>query len=148
MGPVVVVMAALLLNTALTTQEESSAQKPPKKGDRVVVVGCLSGPVLEASEIRQADANGTYPLTLGFRLTGDKKLLKQMRNEEDGKVVEVTGVLKSELPDRDERPGAQVGKTRIVIGGGTPQGVQQQTSRALPALEVKSYEARVASCGG
>jgi hypothetical protein len=144
----IVVAAVLSLSAALVAQQETAAAKPPKKGDRVVAVGCLSGPVLEANEIRAADATDAYPLTVGFRLTGDKKLLKQMREEENGKLIEVTAILKSELPDRDSRPGTQVGKTRIVIGVGTPQGMQQQTSRALPALEVKSYEARVASCGG
>ena len=143
-----VAVAILSLGALLTAHQEHSAAKPPKKGDRVVVVGCLSGPVLEANEIRSTDASETYPLTVGFRLTGDKKLIRQMRDDENGKVVEVTGVLKSELPDRDTRPGKQVGKTRIVIGVGTPQSMQQQTSRALPALEVKSYEARVVSCGG
>ena len=142
----ILVAALLSLSPALVAQQDSPADKPPKKGDRVVVVGCLSGPVLESNEIRSRDATETYPHTVGFRLTGDKKLIRQMRDEENGKVVEVTGVLKSELPDRDTRPGKQVGKTRIVIGVGTPQSMQQQTSRALPALEVKSYEARVASC--
>jgi hypothetical protein len=142
----VVIAAVLSLSTVLVAQQEAPAEKPPKKGDRVVVVGCLNGPMLEANEIRSADATEAYPLTAGFRLTGDKKLLKKMRSEEDGRLVEVTGVLKSELPDGDTRPGKQVGKTRIVIG--TPQSTQQQTSRALPALEVKSYEARVVSCGG
>ena len=144
----ILLAAVLSLSAALMAQQDTPAEKPPKKGDRVVVLGCLSGPVLEASQIRSADATTNHPLTVGFRLTGEKKLIREMRDEENGKVVEVTGVLKSELPDRDTRPGKQVGKTRIVVGVGTPQSMQQQTSRALPALEVKSYEARVVSCGG
>jgi hypothetical protein len=142
----VLVLAMSLVG--VPAQQDPPVQKPPRKGDRVVVVGCLSGPVLEANQIRSADATTTHPLAVGFRLTGDKKLIKQMRGAEDGKVVEVTGVLKSELPEGDTRPGAQVGKARIVISGGAPQNMPQPTSRPLPALEVKSYEPGVASCGG
>ena len=56
-----------------------------------------------------------------YRLTGDKDQLKQMRNEHDGKVVEVTGILKSTLPPSDEVRGKTFGKSRITVGIGTPQ---------------------------
>ena len=131
-----------------TFQQEQPADKPPQKGDRVVVRGCLSGPMLESTEMSAAESTRTFPTAVAFRLTGDKKLLKQMRKTEDGKVLEITGVLKSELPQGDTRLGTQIGKTRIVVGAESPHSTLSRGAPPMPVLEVKSYEPLVASCGG
>lgn len=143
--------AALIALTAVLGAQEAPPDRPPQKGDKVVVRGCVSGPVLEATQIARADSTrAPLPTLVRFRLTGDKKLLKEMREAENGRVVEITGVLKSELPQGDSRPGRQVGKTRIVVGVGTPSAgtMERQAPPSFPALQVKSYEPLVASCGG
>ena len=84
--------------SAAAAQKEKDASRPPKKGDAIMVRGCLTGQALEASELGSTDITGAPSSGVTFRLTGDKTLLKQMRDEHDGKVVEVQGVLKSNLP--------------------------------------------------
>jgi hypothetical protein len=136
------------LMAVAAAQEKKPATDIPDKGDRVIVRGCLSGAVLEASETKVADATGHLAAAVTFRLTGDKGLLKRMRKDHNGKVVEITGILKSNLPQGDARRGKTIGNTRIVVGVGTPHSRQPEGPPSLPVLEVKSYEAMPASCGG
>jgi hypothetical protein len=70
-----------------------------------------------------------------------------MRHEENGRKVEISGVLKSDLR-QDGTPGKQVGKTRIVVGVGTTDTMQQQAPPHRPVIEVKSYEPLAVACGG
>ena len=143
----ILVVAAASLFTVSGSALQTSAEKPPQKGDRVVARGCLSGSVLRATETTVVDGAGTHTAAVDFRLTGKKDLLKDMRTKEDGRVVEITGVLKSDLP-RPETAGKQIGKTRIVVGVGSRDTMQQQAPPHLPVLEVKSYEGFATSCGG
>lgn len=134
--------------TTLGSAQARPVEKEPQKGDRIIVRGCLSGPVLESTEMSIADRDGMLASGVTFRLTGDKDLLKQMRKEDDGRIVEVTGVLKSDLPRTDTKRGKRIGNTRIVVGVGRPQTMREQGPPHMPVLQVKSYEPRMISCGG
>ena len=73
-----------------------------------------------------------------------------MREEHDGKRVDVTGILKSTLPQDSATRGKTVGRTKITLGVGstsTQRGAPDLQS-SLPVLEVKSYEGSGARCGG
>ena len=141
---------ALLLPVAgVIAQDKAPSNTPPgKKGDAIAIFGCLRGSALEATDL--GGSEDVSPVTHGmtFRLTGDKALLKEMKEKHDKKVVEVRGVLKSDLlpPSWAERT---VGNTRISIG--TPSTgsatADQETKRSVPVVEVKSYEGRDISCG-
>lgn len=139
-------MSAIFLIVALaltgSVQQEKSAGKLPEKGDTIIVKGCLKGSSLEATETGVVDAEDRMMTALVYRLTGDKDLLKKMRKEFDGMVVEATGVLKSTLP-AGETAGATIGKTRIRIGVGSSHigsPATAEANRSIPVLEVKSYE--------
>jgi hypothetical protein len=142
-----VCLTALLTATADTAvnTQESPAAKPARKGDRLVLRGCINGPLLEGIETTKAD-DPVLPPGLTFRLSGDKKLLKQIRSEENGRKVEITGILKSDLP-QDGGVEGRVGKTRITVGVGTPDAMHQQTPPHRPVLEAKSFEPLGMSCG-
>lgn len=139
------VVLAVPLSAAPAARQDAAADKPPRKGDRVVVRGCINGPLLEGIEATRDTP--AFPPGLTFRLSGDKTLLKKMRNEENGRKVEIRGVLKSDLR-QDGSPGKQVGKTRIVVGVGSTDTMHQQTPPHRPVIEVKSYEPLAVSCGG
>ena len=142
-------MSALLLLLAAFVIQEKPPTKAPSKGDGIVVRGCLSGTALESSETRIVDRrNSTYGSAVTFRLTGDKDVLKQMRKDFDGMVVEVTGILKSNMPTEDGRHVGQVGKTRITVGVRTPQSQSPHDPPYRPVLEVKSYEGLGTICKG
>jgi hypothetical protein len=131
-------------------QGTPTENRPPKKGDTIIVEGCLRGGTLESTRTSTKDTTGTLDTALIYRLTGDKKILKKMREDHEGEVVEVTGELKSTLPVSDGR-GTQIGRTRIYIGGtasrpGAP--IQQsEVNRSIPVLQLKSYEGRAVKCG-
>src|SRR5688572_13898894 len=95
-----VLAAAVALAPAL---QEKPAAKTPQKGDSVLVKGCLRGNSLESTETGIVNSDATMMTALVYRLTGDKATLKSLRAEHDGKVVEVTGILKSKLSSADER---------------------------------------------
>jgi hypothetical protein len=141
---------ALLLPVAgVVAQDKAPSNTPPsKKGDAITISGCLRGSALEATDVGGSEDASAVTQGMTFRLTGDKALLKEMKEKYDKKVVEVRGVLKSDLLPTSwaERT---VGKTRISIG--TPSTgsatADQETRRPVPQVEVKSYEGRDVSCG-
>lgn len=102
-------MTVLLLSfaaaPAVFAQKPPDAEdKAPAKGDQVIARGCLSGTMLSASETRQAKGAGKLDGAMTYRLTGPRGTLRSLRHEHDGEIVEVTGVLRSDLPD-DARAG-------------------------------------------
>ena len=130
--------------TALA-QEGAPSGKPVQKGDSIVVKGCLTGTALEATEasgLEAAAADGG----LTFRLTGDKKLLKSLREEHDRKIVEVRGILKSDPPLSGA--GTRIGKMRITIGAASPATgrPEAESRRSVPVLEVRSFDGGQTSC--
>jgi hypothetical protein len=144
----VVVAVLFLAHAAPASQKEERPSRPPKKGDAIVVRGCLTGQALEATELGRTDSTGALSNGLTFRLTGDKNLLKQMREEADGKVVDVEGILRSELPSQSVAT-RKVGRMRITIGSpaASPNSQEAETRRSLPVLEVRSFNGSTTSCG-
>lgn len=141
------VIAALAL--VILPAQEKPATKVPEKGATIVVRGCLRGSALESTETRALDAEEQLVTRIVYRLTGDKATLKQMRQEHDGSVVEVTGILKSKLPP-DDILGKTFGNTRVRIGVGAPRAGSPaaEANRSIPVLEVKEYEGVPVKCGG
>lgn len=118
-----------------------------RKGDTLAVKGCLTGNALEATETSAPDLTGLLAGGLTFRLTGDKGLLKQLRSSHDRKLVEVKGVLKSDLAQQAGQS-RNVGRVRIGIGTASPNSgrPEAETRRSLPVLEVTSFEGASTSC--
>jgi vacuolar-type H+-ATPase subunit F/Vma7 len=143
-----VVLFILLAVTAGAGQESAPGAKTPKKGDTVVVKGCLEGALLRSTDTSLVDETATLSTPLTYQLKGDRKLLKQLRDEHDGRIVEVTGELKSKLPDSSARS-MTVGKTRIVVGVGAASSTtdrRNEPMEALPVLDVKSFEGSGTTC--
>jgi hypothetical protein len=141
---------ALAVALAGTFQADRSANRAPKKGDSILVKGCLRGRSLESTETSIVDSDAATLTSFVYRLSGDKSLLKKLREEHEGSVVEVTGVLKSTLPPDGMVGGRTIGK-RVRIGIGSPHvgsGVDAEANRSLPVLEVKNYEGVAVKCGG
>jgi hypothetical protein len=116
----------------------SAADDPkPRKGDTVVVRGCLGGGVIETLDVATKDGKSRAVAAISFRLTGDKKLLKTLKDEHTNHSDTITGVLKTDLPDERKAVGARIGNTNIGIGMVNPHA---STERALPVLEVKELE--------
>ena len=127
---------------------QESKSRPPKKGDRVVVTGCLDGRALTATDVRGAEQDQPRPLTaVTFRLEGNRTLLRDLREKGNERIVRVEGVLKSDLP-REEGGGRQAGRVRITIGEpvSSPGSMQEQNRRAIPVLDVKSFEGASTPC--
>jgi hypothetical protein len=136
---------ALLVAPALA-QPQKPPSKPPKKGDAISVKGCLTGGALQATEVEGLEGTGLLEEGLTFRLTGNKALLKSLRDKHDRKLVAVAGVLKSDLPHLAGQT-RSVGRMRITIGGVTPDpNAIAENRRVLPVLEVKSFDGGETSC--
>jgi hypothetical protein len=151
MSKILLACCVVVVGAAIASASQTEKAKVPKKGDTVVVKGCLRGNAVESAEIMSVGAEGEkrpedeVP-TLTYRLQGSKDLLKELRDKHDRKIVEVKGVLRSELGGSGI--GRDVGRTRITIGvdprtGRSPQG----SDRAVPVLEATSFEASTVSCG-
>jgi len=129
---------APLLVLLLAAPGLSAADDPrPRKGDTVVARGCLGGGVRETLDRKTTDGKAREVAALTFRLTGDKKLLKTLKEEHTDHSDSITGVLKTDLPDEKKAIGTRIGNTSIGIGIANPNA---STQRALPVLEVKAFE--------
>jgi hypothetical protein len=126
-------------------QDETPPAKGVKKGDQIVVRGCLNGGALHATDLGNARMSDELPSGVTFRLTGDKALLKKLREEHDGKLVEVEGVLKSDLP-KESVASRRIGKMKVTIGTPSPNSMSE-SQRSLPVLDVKSFDGSATSCG-
>ncbi len=141
------ILLIALMPAVGAAQKEAPPSGGVKKGDVISVRGCLTGSALEATDIGTKDALDALASGTTFRLTGDKNLLKQMRDKHNHRVVDVEGVLKSDLGN-DGVASRKVGKMRITIGApnahpGTPE---TDSRRSLPVLQVKSFEGSTTSC--
>jgi hypothetical protein len=141
---------ATLVLPAAAVQDKPASGKVPDRGSQVVAEGCLQGATLRSAELTTTDTTGTLATPLTYQLKGDKGLLKRLRDEHDGRVVRVTAILKSQLPD-NERHAKKIGNTTISLGIRTtsprePSSVHE-TSASLPVLEVASYEGLGTHCG-
>ncbi len=137
---------ALLLPVAGVAAQEKPVAAPSKKGDRIAIYGCLRGSALEATDIGGSD--DVSPMTQGvtFRLTGDKKVLKELKEKQEKKLVEVHGVLKSDLQQR--YPETKLGRVRIGIGSPSTGSASaaDEAKRSVPVVEVRSFKGSDTSC--
>ena len=136
-----IALLALVLIGGAPAQEKKTSDdlKPPRRGDDVVAKGCLAGGTFESTDVsgRDKDDNETrYIEFITFRLTGDKKVLEDIRMNHSGHADVLKGELRSDLP----RPGAgrTIGNSRIKIGAG--RGMSPESPPPLPVLQVSSFE--------
>ena len=109
----------------------------PRKGDEVIAKGCLGGGVLDTLDITSVDGKKRHIEQVSLRLTGDKKLLKTLKDEHANHSDKLTGVLKTDLPGDRKGLETRIGNTSIGIGMVDRNAGRQ---RALPVLEVKEFE--------
>jgi hypothetical protein len=141
-------IVALLLS-AMPLSAQSGTQKPPKKGDSISIKGCLRGSAVEQADLLVDDQEGNTRESdqvpaLTYRLQGDKKILKELKDKYDRKTVGVKGILRSELSRSGI--GTDVGRTRVTIGV-DPRNPTRGAEQPLPVLEVQSFEGSTVSCG-
>lgn len=144
-----IVFGVLVLSATVLSSHQDQVPKEtiPAKGDTIIVRGCLEGPFLQSTETRTFDDTGRMSTPVSYQLKGDKTLLRRLRGQYDGQIVEVTGILKSTMPQPDPKRGTRVGRTRITIGVGRSSVDPRAPSReALPELEVKEYEGAGIRC--
>jgi len=140
-------LTIVLLFSGMVAQEKPAEQpRELKRGDTIVVRGCITGGTVETSDAQANDSTGTHTGFVTYRLTGDKKALKQIKQEHDGHVDIVTGILKSDLPARNTPRGKRVGNTRITVGVGAQPTHDPNVVQYLPVLQVKEVEHTDVNC--
>ena len=142
--------ALVLLCAPAMPLAQDNVQKPPRKGDAVIVRGCLRGSAVEEADLLtdgkegEPKRNDAVPV-LTYRLQGDKSVVKELKDRYDRRIVQVKGILRSELSRNV--PGTTVGRTRITIGADprNPTGGAEQ--QQMPVLEAVSFEGTTVNCG-
>ncbi|HVL68064.1 MAG TPA: hypothetical protein VM364_12445 [Vicinamibacterales bacterium] len=133
-----VVLVMLVLGAALQHPPKEEP-KQPKRGDSVTVRGCLTGSVIESSDSTVRDPGGELHHYVTYRLTGDRKLLEQIRKEHQGHLDVVKGILKSEPPTTTVHS-RRIGRTSVYVGVGATSTQRNDPAPAMPVLEVKELE--------
>lgn len=138
-------LLALLAAVVIATvpAQEKEPERRPQRGDTLVARGCLGSGVVEAAELEDEAGRVRYAVPLTYRLSGDKKLLKTLKEQHAHHADLLTVVLRSDLPDERRSAGARIGNTRIGLGIPDPNPSNRQV---LPVLEVKGFEHRDIRC--
>ena len=145
-----VILAAIVAAAVpLGAAQKETRPGTMKKGDPIGVRGCLTGGALEVTDLGSTETTTGLTGPTTFRLTGDKKLLKQMRDDHDGKLVDVEGVLKSDLTNQTVQS-RKIGRMRITIGAppAQPGSPDAEARKSLPVLEVRAFTGSTTSCRG
>src|SRR5687768_10461731 len=83
----IALLVLALIGPGVGQEKGGGDAKPPKRGDTVEVRGCLSGGSLDSTEVISRDKDdkeSRYYEFVTFRLTGDKKVLQEIRMEHSG----------------------------------------------------------------
>lgn len=138
-----------LLAAILGIAQDVKPDKPRVPSDSVelVVVGCLTGRALKASEARQVDVErGPDVRGRTFRLASKGKVTDDIKREH-GHLVEVTGIVKRSALDED---GVKLGR-RVTLGGGPPVAGSSRPPSAAANVDVMDATLvrwRANSCSG
>jgi hypothetical protein len=140
------IAAALTLVSLASPVAPQEKPRVPKDSVELVIIGCLTGRSLKASDVRLVDTqSGPDVRSRSFRLAGKREVMAAV-SEEDGRLVEVVGLVKrSALDDQ----GLKISK-RIEIAGGSPVSRSGIPSPAdtVAVMDVSSIRRRASSCGG
>lgn len=148
-----VLLLSLAVAAPATAQKptDEKPDKPPVKGDEIVVRGCVSGSMLQSFDTRRIDNTGELTGAITYRLTGPRQIVRALRSDHNKHIEDVTGILKSDLPDdANGARGKRIGNTRVFIGIGAPGQRGNSPGDAMPhmpVLEVISFEHVAGSCG-
>jgi hypothetical protein len=142
----IAMLLVLLLLPVAAQEQEPKKSKPLGRGDLVEARGCVKGSVLETSDISRQGSDERYTDLPNFRLTGDKKVLDEIRKEHDGHADVIHGELRTDLPTSSDAPGKRVGNTRITVGVSPGRGMGPEPLPPLPVLKATSIEHTGASC--
>ena len=143
-----VLMLTALLLFALPligpVQEKSTGEiKAPQSGDLIVVKGCVANATIDSNEVTGADKETRYFEFITFRLSGDKKVLDEIRKEHVGHSDVLHGELRSNLP-KPGQAGKMVGNSRVTVGVG--RGMLPEPAPPLPVLKVSSINHTGINC--
>ena len=139
-------LASLTILFAAASGGPQERPRVPKDSVEIVVIGCLKGRLLKASDVRYLDTqSGPDVRSRSFRVAGKRDVMTEVKRE-NGHLVEVNGLVKrSALDDR----GMKVG-SRVEINGGPPvsrSGIPS-IGDTVPVMDVSSIRRRSTSCGG
>lgn len=139
-------LASLTILFAVASNTPQERPRVPDDSVEIVVIGCLKGRLLKASDVSYVDTqSGPDVRSRSFRVAGKREVMTEVKRE-NGHLVEVTGLVKrSALDDR----GIKVG-SRVEIHGGPPvsrSGIPS-VADAVAVMDVSSIRRRAMSCGG
>jgi hypothetical protein len=138
--------AALTLVSLVAPDAPQEKPRVPKDSVELVVIGCLTGRALKASDVRLVDTqSGPDVRSRSFRVAGKREVMAAVA-EEDGRLVEVVGLVKRSALDEQ---GIKINK-RVEISGGSPvsrSGIPGPAD-SVTVMDVSSIRRRASSCGG
>ena len=113
------ITAAILLVSGTLIAAQEGEKKVPKDSARITLQGCAKGRTFTVGpKSEHSSANLDIAPGRHFRLNGDKKLLAQIKGNED-RMVEIIGIVRK--ADLNPPQGLTVAGGRVKIGGADPR---------------------------
>jgi len=120
-------------------------QPEPERGS-VAIRGCVAGDTITSVSPDTIDSGSVLVAGRMYRLTGNRRLLNQIRTEHDGHLLDVTGEIKggAEPPMATHRK--KLGKATIYVGRGQSAVSPPPSGPELPTLKIEGFRLVQTNC--
>ncbi len=143
-------MLALLLGCAapLAGQDAAPDAAPPARTPGTVVLqGCVAGGALTMTTAEEGETDPGVVAGASYRIAGRKAIVKQLKIEQSGRRVEVTGKVKGQFAPKGSGQRRDIGG--VSVGIGLPNSNPNAPSvPEMPAFEVESFRPLDIDCDG
>jgi hypothetical protein len=136
---------ALFAVTALTAGGGSvvsgqTTDAPKPKSTRAtpqIIQGCLTGSIISSIEVDEVSAPLELPPGATLRLAGAKDLVRSLKKEHNGHLLELSGKMKGSFGP--PTPTRSFGGVSVGINGAHAQGPNTPSVPSMPSFDVKAF---------
>ena len=129
-----------------TEPPQRPADQPKPEQGSVAITGCVAGDTLTSVSPDTVDSASVLVAGRTYRLTGNRRLLNQIRRQHDGHLLEVIGKIKGGAEPAMVVHRKKLGKTAVYVGQGKTAISPPPSGPELPTLAVEGMRLIQTNC--
>jgi hypothetical protein len=135
----------LLAHAPDTDAQDDATPAAPRKPGAIVLQGCVSGGALTMITADEGQASPDIMPGASYRIAGPKSVVKQLKTQQNGRWVEVTGKVKGQFAPKGSGQRRDIGGVSVGIGLPTSDPNAPRVPE-MPAFEVDSFRPLDTDC--
>lgn len=142
-----VLVAAVPAGLAGSTEPpRRPADRPKPEHGSVAIRGCVAGDTITSVSPDTIDSASVAVAGRMYRLTGNRRVLNQIRTQHDGHLLEVTGEIAGGTEPPMVMHRKKLGKTAIYVGKGQTAVSPPPSGPQMPTLKVDGFRLIQTNC--